>query len=95
MHLTLAPAAAARVARNGRNAEYLSGEEPLLGGAMGAAYVRGVQSMGVAAVAKHFAVNTQENFRTTSDAHVTERALFEVYLAPFLACVEAGVASVM
>jgi beta-glucosidase len=48
-----------RVARNGRNAEYLSGEEPSLGAVMTGAYVRGVQSQHVAAVVKHFALNSQ------------------------------------
>eukprot|EP00900_Chrysochromulina_parva_P012302 jgi/Chrpa1/21072/Chrysochromulina_OHIO_Genome00000625-RA len=85
----------ARVALNGRAAEYISGEEPALGAAMGSAYVRGVQSQGVAAVVKHFAVNNQETLRTETDVIVSERALWEVYYAAFEACVEAGVASVM
>mgnify|MGYP002634965888 CR=1 FL=1 len=49
-----------RVPLNGRNAEYISGEEPALGAALAAAYVRGLQGVGVAAVAKHFALNQQE-----------------------------------
>ena len=85
----------ARVALNGRAAKYISGEEPSLGAAMGSAYVRGVQSQGVAAVVKHFAVNNQETLRTETDVIVSERALWEVYYAAFEACVEAGVASVM
>ena len=55
-----------RVALNGRNAEYLSGEEPSLGARLAAAYVRGVQSEGVAAVAKHFVGNNQETDRTST-----------------------------
>ena len=48
-----------RVARNGRNAEYLSGEEPTLGAALAREYVKAVQSEGVAAVVKHFILNSQ------------------------------------
>ena len=48
-----------RVARNGRNAEYLSGEDPALGARLVGEYVRGVQSRGVAAVVKHFVLNSQ------------------------------------
>lgn len=43
-----------RVPRGGRNVELMAGEEPLLGGRLGAAYVSGVQSEGVAAMVKHF-----------------------------------------
>lgn len=49
-----------RVAAGGRNAEYISGEDPTLGSALTAEYVRGVQSQGVAAVVKHFILNSQE-----------------------------------
>ena len=48
-----------RVMRNGRNAEYLSGEEPALGAALVPAYIRGVQDHGVLAVVKHFVLNHQ------------------------------------
>jgi len=84
-----------RVPRGGRNAEYLSGEEPGLGAAMASALVGGVQSTGVVAVAKHFALNQQETDRDSTDVYVDERALWEVYYPPFVAAVEAGVASVM
>ena len=57
-----------RVALNGRNAEYLSGEEPSLGVHLATAYVRGVQSEGVAAVAKHYVGNNQETDRTSTGA---------------------------
>lgn len=49
-----------RVPRNGRQAEYLTGEEPALGALMAAAYVRGAQGEGVACSVKHFVANTQE-----------------------------------
>ena len=84
-----------RVARNGRAPEYLTGEEPLLGGALGAAYVLGLQSEGVAAVVKHFVANSQEFLRESVDAIISERALHEVYYVPFEACVRAGAASIM
>ena len=84
-----------RMPRNGRNVEYVSGEEPLLGAVLGAAYVRGVQSRGVAANVKHFVLNHQETDRMTTSADVSDRVLFEVYYPPFEAAVEAGVASLM
>ena len=84
-----------RVARNGRNAEYLSGEEPRLGEVLVAAYVQGVQSEKVAAVVKHYALNNQETHRATVDVEVDERTRREVYYPPFEAAVRAGVASFM
>ena len=78
-----------RVPQNGRNFEYL-GEDPFLAGQMAAGYVRGVQSMGVAACAKHFACNNQETGRDTINAVVDERTLHEIYLPAFEAAVEQG-----
>lgn len=66
----------------GRNFEYFS-EDPWLSGKMGAAMVRGIQSCGVAACVKHLAANNQEHARMVSDSVVDDRALHEVYLAPF------------
>ena len=66
----------------GRNFEYFS-EDPVLSGAMGAEYVKGVQSTGTAACVKHFACNSQENGRMYADSLVDERALREIYLKQF------------
>ncbi|HME52309.1 MAG TPA: glycoside hydrolase family 3 C-terminal domain-containing protein [Candidatus Lokiarchaeia archaeon] len=71
------------------------GEDPVLLGAMGAALVRGVQSTGVMACAKHFALNSMENMRFKIDVTIDERALREIYLPHFKKCVDAGVASIM
>lgn len=79
----------------GRNFEYYS-EDPYLTGQMAAAFIRGVQSRGVAACAKHFCVNNQETRRFSSSANVSERALHEIYFPAFETAVkEAGVSTIM
>ena len=66
----------------GRNFETYS-EDPYLAGAIGAAFVEGLQGEGVGASLKHYAVNNQEENRMTVNAVVDERTLREIYLAAF------------
>ncbi len=71
------------------------GEDPYLNGTMGAADIRGVQSTGVMAQVKHFAVYNQETNRNTSsdDAVVSTRAEQEIYLPAFQYATQQGAAS--
>ncbi len=66
----------------GRNFEYFS-EDPYLAGELAAAYIKGVQSRHVGTSLKHFAANSQEHRRMTSDSAVDERTLREIYLPAF------------
>lgn len=79
----------------GRNFEYFS-EDPYHAGKMAAAYVRGIQSRGIAACPKHFAANSQELRRMASNSVVDERTLREIYTTGFeIAVKEGGAKAIM
>ena len=78
-----------RTPLNGRNFEYM-GEDPYLSSIMVVPYIKGVQENGVAACVKHYALNNQEFKRHTTNVHLTDRALYEIYLPAFKAAVQEG-----
>jgi beta-glucosidase len=85
-----------RVPMGGRNFEYMTGEDPFLGGQLNPEEIKGIQAQGVWACAKHFVCNDEEENRTNVHIIVDERALREIYLPPFEAAVKVGgVATVM
>ncbi len=73
----------------GRNFEYM-GEDPLLTSRMVVPYVQGLQSKGVAACVKHYALNNDEEYRHQVNVKVSDRALHEIYLPAFRAAVQEG-----
>lgn len=74
---------------NGRNFEYM-GEDPFLASRIVVPYIKGVQSNGVAACVKHFALNNQETDRHLVDVTLDDRTLYEIYLPAFKAAVQQG-----
>ena len=73
----------------GRNFEYFS-EDPYITGKLAAGYIRGIQSYGISACVKHFAVNNQEERRMVIDTIVDERTLREIYLTAFEIAIKEG-----
>ena len=96
VHVLLAPATnMLRSPLGGRTFEYY-GEDPALAAAITSAYIRGVQSCGVAATVKHFVCNEVESSRMTASVEIDEQALRELYLRPFESAVcDADVWAVM
>ena len=78
-----------RTPLGGRNFEYM-GEDPLLASRMVVPYVQGLQSKGVAACVKHYALNNDEEYRHQVNVVVSDRALHEIYLPAFKAAVQEG-----
>ncbi len=76
-----------RVPHGGRNFESY-GEDPFLTSRIAVLYIKGVQSQGVVATTKHFAVNNQETDRMFVNAKVDKRALYEIYFPAFKAAVQ-------
>jgi beta-glucosidase len=97
LHVLLAPGVNInRLPICGRNFEYVAGEDPYLAAQLVVPFIRGVQSQGVVATAKHFAANNQEINRRSINVVVSERALREIYLPAFEAAVRiARVGAVM
>jgi beta-glucosidase len=88
VHVLLAPTVNLhRSPLGGRHFEAYS-EDPYLTGRIGSGYVNGVQAGGVGTTVKHFVANDAETDRFTVNNRVSERALRELYLAPFEAIVE-------
>ncbi|WP_166244263.1 beta-glucosidase family protein [Paenibacillus turpanensis] len=73
----------------GRNFEYFS-EDPYLAGKLAAGMIRGIQSHGISACVKHYAVNNQEERRMVIDTIVDERTLREIYLTAFEIAIKEG-----
>ncbi|MCI6197006.1 MAG: glycoside hydrolase family 3 C-terminal domain-containing protein [Prevotella sp.] len=78
-----------RTPLNGRNFEYM-GEDPYLASRMVVPYIQGMQSKGVAACVKHYALNNDEEYRHQVNVIVSDRALHEIYLPAFKAAITEG-----
>lgn len=78
-----------RTPLNGRNFEYM-GEDPFLASKMVVPYVQGLQSNGVAACVKHYAMNNDEENRSEDNIIISDRAMREIYLPAFEAAVKEG-----
>ena len=80
----------ARAPVNGRNFEYVSGEDPCPGYTLVLPVVKRLQSQWVLANVKRFVVNNQETNREAVSATIDERARFEMYCSPVEGVIEAG-----
>ena len=95
IHLMLGPGVNIyRLPITGRNFEYM-GEDPYLAGELATHYIQGMQGQRVMANTKHYVANNQEFDRNHTSSDMDERTLHEIYLPPFKASVDAGVATMM
>eukprot|EP00446_Apocalathium_sp_SHHI-4_P077200 CAMPEP_0177566436 /NCGR_PEP_ID=MMETSP0369-20130122/74675_1 /TAXON_ID=447022 ORGANISM="Scrippsiella hangoei-like, Strain SHHI-4" /NCGR_SAMPLE_ID=MMETSP0369 /ASSEMBLY_ACC=CAM_ASM_000364 /LENGTH=418 /DNA_ID=CAMNT_0019053845 /DNA_START=34 /DNA_END=1287 /DNA_ORIENTATION=- len=85
----------ARVQQGGRNSESIAGEDPNFAAIMTKQYVVGMQGEGVACVAKHFVMNTQETNRNSQNNIANKRDMWEIHYPPFIAANEVDIAGVM
>jgi beta-glucosidase len=87
VHFLLGPGVnIARSPLDGRNFEYLS-EDPFLNATLVVPFIEGVQSQGVIATVKHYALNNEEYNRHNASVEVDERTMREIYLPAFEAAV--------
>ncbi|TPX66882.1 hypothetical protein SpCBS45565_g04171 [Spizellomyces sp. 'palustris'] len=95
VNIALAPAMnLARTPEGGRNWEG-QGADPYLAAISASLQIKGIQSQGVIATAKHFIGNEQEHAREKSSSDIDDRTLHEIYLPPFEASIKAGVGAIM
>ena len=73
----------------GRNFEYFS-EDPYLSGKLAAGFIKGMESQGIGTSLKHFALNSQEKSRFTSNSVIDDRSMREMYLTAFEIAVKEG-----
>ena len=72
------------------------GDDPFLSGVVATQVIKGIQSNGVIACAKHYVGNDQETNRKNSSSNIKEQALWEIYMEPFYRSVkDAEVGSIM
>lgn len=95
VHILLGPAMNIGRSNEGGRGWESGGEDPYLTGVLASQSIKGIQSEGVIATAKHYILNDQELNRKNSSSNVDERTLHEIYLWPFARAVEAGVGSIM
>ncbi|KAI8884694.1 glycoside hydrolase family 3 protein [Backusella circina FSU 941] len=95
IHIQLGPGMNLMRSPEGGRGWESGGEDPFLTGVTGAETIKGIQSQGVIATAKHFILNDQEQNRNTASSDVDPKTFHEIYVWPFARAVEAGVGSVM